>query len=331
MIAKTPLRIFWLCMAFAPGLLLAGVHKCLDGNGKIVYQDKPCQDLTATGLSPALSRLNPEENRPHLLWKLTAEGKSLYLLGALGYGTADMYPLPEAIMDAFAGSNVLVVAAELDAGDEVADQSSITAKGGYTGETGLQDHVKPNTWRRALQLAQSLGIKEEALNAQRPWLAALTLKSAAIKQAGYDEKLSVGNTFVKAAETLKPIVELDPLTEQLKRFDDMADADQEPLLLEALHEADNKNEYFKSLAEAWKKGDPDSVVLTVRRAVDSLPPSQKPSEQWLNSRNEGIANKIDEMAADGRTYFLVVDEKRLVGEKGILAMLQAKGFKAAQL
>ncbi len=331
MISKTPLRILLVSLAVAPGAILAGVHKCMDENNNVVYQDKPCQELTSAGLSPALSRLNPEENRPHLLWKLGAEKKTIYLMASLGYGTADMYPLPEAVMDAFTGSNVLVVANELDAGSEVASQPTIIAKGGYSDGTVLRDHVKPATWQKVLNLAKTLEVGEETLSAQRPWMAALTLKNAALKQAGYDEKLSVGKNFIKAADTLKPIVELDPLDDQVKRFEGMEDAEQEQFLLEALREADNKNEYFKSLAEAWKKGDADSVGLAVRRAVDTLPASQKLPEQWLTSRNEGIANKIDEMAADGRTYFVVVDAKRLVGEKGIIAELLAKGFKATQL
>lgn len=330
MIPTTPTRTLLLCLACAPLAALAGVHKCLDATGKTVYQDRPCQEMTATGLSPALSRLNPEENHPQLLWKLSADNKTLYLLGGLGYGSAEMYPLPEAVMDAFAGSSVLVFGKELDAGDEVASQPAIIAKGAYPSESGLQDHVKPATWRRALELAKSLDIKEEALNAQRPWFAALTLKDAALKQAGYDGALSVGKAFVKAAQTQKPVIELDPVEEQVKRYESMPDAQQEQILLEALQEADAKGEYFKSLAEAWRKGDADSVGMVTRRIEDALPPSQKPSGNWLRARNAGIADKLNELAADGRTYFVVLDARRLVGDQGVLAILQGKGFKATQ-
>jgi uncharacterized protein YbaP (TraB family) len=330
MISTTPTRMLLLCLAFAPAVALAGVHKCLDANGKTVYQDRPCQEMTATGLSPALSRLNPEANHPLLLWKLTAADKTIYLMGGLGYGSPDMYPLPEATMDAFAGSSVLVFGNELDAGGEVAGQPAVVAKGAYGGEPGLQDHVKPATWRRAVELAKSLDIKEEALNVQRPWFAALTLKNAALKQAGYDQSLSVSKAFVKAAEALKPVIELDPPEEQVKRYESMPDAQQEQVLLEALQQAEGKGEYFKSLAEAWGKGDADSVGLVTRRIADALPPSQKPSEEWLRSRNQAMADKLGEMAADGRAYFVVLDVRRLVGDKGVLAMLQGKGFKATQ-
>lgn len=319
-----------LVLALAPGTPWAGVHKCLDQNNKVFYQDKPCQEKTSAGLSPALSRLNPGENRPQLLWQLGSGKKSLYLLGGLGFGTADMYPLPEKLMDAFAGANVLVIVDDLDTAGEAAAQPALIAKGEYKDGTGLEDHVKPGTWRKALELAKSLDIAEDTLNAQRPWLAALNLRGAALKRMGYDEQLATAKSFVKAAETLKPIVEFDPQAEQAKRFDGMADAEQEAFLLEALHEADARNEYFKALDEAWRKGDPESVEFTVRRALVAVPASQKSSEQWLKSRNEALARSLDEMAADGRTYFVVVDARRVVGEAGLLAALEAKGFRATR-
>jgi uncharacterized protein YbaP (TraB family) len=328
---KTPIRVLLLSSSLVSGLALAGVHKCLDENQKIVYQDKPCQELTAAGLSPALSRLNPEENRPHLLWKMSDEQKTVYIMGSLGYGTADMYPLPEAIMDIFSEANVLAIVKELDAGGNAASHAAVMAKGSYSDGSSLSNHVKPATWQRALDLAKTLNVTEEALGAQKPWMAALTLKNAALKQAGYDETLNIAKAFAKAAQAAKPVVEIDGLDEQVEHFNGMPDAEQEQFLLEALHEADNKNEYFSSLIDAWKKGDADSVDLVVRRALDSLPPSQKSLQERLIARNEAIAKKIGEMAADGKIYFMVVDAKCLVGEKGILAMLQSKGFKASQL
>lgn len=318
-------------LAVAPGLLSAGVHKCLDANNKTVYQDKPCQEMTSTGLSPALSRLNPQENRPHLLWKLTTGPKTVYLMAALGYGTADMYPLPEPVMDAFGAANVLVVGKEFDAGEGTASLPTVTAKGSYNDGSSLREHLKPAAWQRALDLAQGLNITEETLAALKPWMAALTLKTAALAQAGFDEKLSVTDTFVKAAQGLKPVVGLDLFDDLFKRVESLPDAEQEAFLLEALHEADNKREYFASLVDAWKKGDGDALDMVLRRTIDSLPASQKSQLEWSQSRNEGITAKIDEMAGDGRVYFVVLDAKRLVGEKGLLAGLKAKGYTASQL
>jgi uncharacterized protein YbaP (TraB family) len=320
-----------LSLVLVPAMAFPGVYKCLDQKNKVFYQDKPCKELTSAGLSPALAKLAPEENRQNLLWKLTTGERTIYLLGSLTYGTADMYPLPESVMDVFSGSNVLVIANELDVGDSAAKSPAATAKGRYADGSTLQNHVKPITWEKTLELAKSLNITEEALAGQKPWMAALSLKNAALKEAGYDEKLSVDKTFVKAAETQKPIIEIDTLENQVTLYDGMPDAEQERLLLRALQEADGKNSYFKSLIEAWKKGDSNAIELALSQISDGLPKSDKALDKLASDRNKAFADKIFEMTADGRIYFIIVDAKHLVGDKGILALLQGKGFRLSQL
>ncbi|MGZ8247837.1 TraB/GumN family protein [Methylomagnum sp.] len=325
-------RLLLLSLSVAPALGQAGVYKCLDANNKVFYQDKPCKELTSTGLPPALAKLAPAENRPMLLWKLTQPNRALYLMGSLNYGAADMYPLPESVMDAFTESKVLVVSKELDAGtDPAAAGGFLVAKGSYTDGSSLSNHIKPVTWQKTVELAKSLNLTEESINSLRPWMAALRLKNAALKQARLDDKLSVDKTFVKAGETLKPILELDPLEERIKHYEALTDAEQEQVLIRALYEADLKNEYFKSLVEAWKKGDADALAYSQRHSSDALPKSEKMLQDKNQAQSEAMAEKVAEMVADGRTYFVILDARRLVGEKGIVALLRAKGFQANQL
>jgi uncharacterized protein YbaP (TraB family) len=320
-----------LSLGLAPALAFPGVYKCLDQNDKVFYQDKPCKELTSAGLSPALAKLAPEENRQHLLWKLSQEGRTLFIQGSLSYGTADMYPLPESVMDTFGGTNVVVIASELDVGESLSKSPSATARGRYVDGSTLQNHVKPVTWERVLELAKSLNITEETLAAQKPWMAALTLKNAALKEAGYDDKMSVDKTFSKAAETQKPIIEIDSVDNQVAAYDALPDTAQEQLLLRALYEADGRNNYFKSLAEAWKKGDSNAVEAVLGEGIDGLPKPDKALETAAADRNKAFADKIYELTGDGRTYFVILDAKHLVGTKGVLALLQGKGFSLTQL
>lgn len=325
-------RLLFIPLCLAPALGQAGVYKCLDANGKVFYQDKPCKELTSAGLPPALAKLAPAESRPMLMWKLTQQNRTLYLMGSLSYGTTDMYPLPEPVMDAFTESKVLVVAREVDAGiDPAAAGGLLESKGSYTDGSNLQSHIKPITWQKTVELAKSFNISEESLNSMRPWLAALKLKNAALKQAGLDDKLSVDKTFIKAGETLKPILELDPLEERIKSYETLTDAEQEQMLIRALYEADNKNGYFKSMVDFWKKGDGDALAYSLNRNAGAVSKSEKLLQDKNQAQSEAMADKVAEMSADGRTYFVIVDAKRLVGDKGIVALLKAKGFNASQL
>jgi uncharacterized protein YbaP (TraB family) len=327
---KSLIHAALLSLAMTSPLALAGVYKCLDENNKIVYQDKACQELKSARVSPALSRLAPESNKALPLWKASADNKTLLLLGSLSYGSGDMFPLPEAIMDTFAGTNVLIIATELDNGAGTT-AASLTSQSNYADGSTLEDHVKPSTWRKVQEAVKKLGVKPETISAEKPWKAALTLKGAALKQAGFDLNLSVDRAVLDAAKTQKPVIQLDPAEDQVKSYDELAADQQEQLLLQALNEADGEQGYFKALADAWQAGDARSVELIVRRSLDSLPNPEALMKQWTEPRNQALVNKLDELAADGRTYFIVVDTRRLVGDNGVLDLLEKKGFTLSQI
>lgn len=316
-----------LALVAVPVSATGGVYKCLDQNQKIFYQDKPCQELTSAGLSPALSKLAPKENRQHLLWKLVRGESTLFLMASLDYGTADMYPLPESVMDVFMGSDVLIVSQELDS----ADAATLGAKGNFSDGSTLEKRVKPATWQKVLDFAKKLNISEEKLAMQKPWMAALTLTHAALKQGGYDEKFSVDKTFTKAAGTLKPIVDLGSLDEYATFTDQLPAIEQEQILIRALHALDRNHDRFRALVEAWKSGDANSFELAAGLIPGPVSRAEADLREKYKVRTEALANAIIKMTGDGRTYFAVVDARRLAGENGLLRILQGKGFNAAQM
>jgi len=44
-----------------------------------------------------------------------------------------------------------------------------------------------------------------------------------------------------------------------------------------------------------------------------------------------MAEKIAELAVDGKIYLVVLEAGHLIGERGLLNLLQSKGFKISQL
>lgn len=318
-------------LTILPTTAFPGVYKCLDTNGKVFYQDKPCRELTSTGLSPALSKLAPQNQERRLLWKVSSGEKAFYIMGALSYGTADMYPPPESVMDIFSSTSALVIVNQLDAGEPILSNPVAVSKGQYAGDTTLEAHIKPAVWERVLTLAKELEVPEEILAAQKPWVAAFTLKNAAIKKANLDEKMSVDKMFVKAVNTQKPIIEIDSVTKQAEMYNAMSDAEQEQILVRALHEADPKNAYFEALVDAWKNGDVNGIENAQRTLSEGLSKTGMSVEGKIGQQNTSLVTKLSEMIEDGRTYFVVVNVQRLTGEKGLIKQLQSKGFTLSQI
>ena len=70
--------------------------------------------------------------------------------------------------------------------------------------------------------------------------------------------------------------------------------------------------------------------LIVRQSFDPGQIGSKLYKTFLIDRNERMANRLVDLANDGRTYFVVIGADHLGGEKGILKLLGQKGFTVTQ-
>ena len=328
-IALFLLPLIFLLLVFSSAK--AGLYKCTDANNRVFYQDKACQELTAAKLSTQLSQLGEKSDNRYFLWKANGTKGVVYLLGSLHFGTPDMYPLPERITDTFAAADALVVEANIQNQSTGEAAQKLIDKGIYADGSTLEDHLKPATWQKLIGIAKNLGVSEETLRPQKPWLAALTLTGQALKQAGFSEDLGVDQAFIKEAGSKKPILEMESVDEQIRLFDEFSPQEQEQMLLGSLQELARGPEIFTNIAMAWKKGDADTIDLITRQSFDAGPVAEKIFKTLFTDRNIAMVNKFDELLADGRTYFVVIGAGHLAGEQGILKLLEAKGYKISQL
>ncbi|BBA34539.1 hypothetical protein sS8_2588 [Methylocaldum marinum] len=313
-----------------PVSVFADVYKCLDQQNKVLYQDRPCQKLTSAQLPPGLTERVPHDDKPPFLWKATSAGGTVYLMGALPYGANAVYPLSDTITEALSGADVLVVGADLRALTQ-AELLPIAANlGTYSDNSKLRDHVKSATWERVDKAINALGIAEDAILAQKPWMAALSLMNRAAKQAGYTQELSIDKRLVKDTQMQKPVLQLDSVEEQAKLLEGLTDNEQEQLLLQSLTVVERGDDYFKTLADAWMKGDTSTVEQITRRRFETVPESDKIFKLLLVDRGGAMAEKIAELAADGRTYFIVLEVGYLVGEHGLPNLLRSRGFEISR-
>lgn len=309
---------------------MAGLYKCVDKQSRTFYQDKPCQEMAVAKLPNSLSKMSGHEESSAFFWKATGGKGTLYLLGTLHFGVKSMYPLPQLVNTAFNNSNVLMVEANINNLNikEIADL--VQQQGRYSDDGKLEDHIKSLTWNKTLEAAAKLGITEDSLHSTKPWLAALILTNQKLVQEGYVADLGVDISFVQQAQGKKPVMELENVQDQINLFNQFSDQEQEQMLLHTLSELNKGPEFDQSILNAWKIGDAEEMDLIVRQSFDSGQLSTKLFKLFIVDRSERMANRLADLANDGRTYFVVVGSAHLGGEKGILKLLEQKGFKITQ-
>jgi hypothetical protein len=267
-------------------------------------------------------------------WKVTSPGAgaTTYLLGSVHFGDESMYPLAQVIRDAFAASDALVVEINSLDLDPLSAAALFAEKGMYNMDgSKLQSEIQTGTWQSLLAAAERYGLTPELLQLQRPWLVALSLSALEFKRAGFSESLGVDQHFLRQAQGVKPILELESLSEQIGIFESFSSVEQEAFLIQTLADLERGATYLRELLGAWQAGDAQGLNSLINESFQSSPFDQRVYQMLFVNRNLAMTRKIEDMMSSGQTHFVVVGAGHLVGEQGIVQMMRQKGYAVEQL
>lgn len=261
-------------------------------------------------------------------WQVTSQnnGGSVYLLGSIHFADKSFYPLRSEIENAFKRSDALVVELNIGAVDGNVYNRIVAEKGKFKDGKTIQDVLSKETWLQLQQRLKQLKLSYDAVKHYRPGILVLTLTSVQVMQMGFDPQLGIDMHFLsQAAQQKKDILELETLEQQLDLFLNIPDADL--LLKEALYSMDESEQVMADMIHYWKTGDTKQMnKILFEEAIREYPEFAKIYEQLFYKRNRQMAEKIDAMAKKGGRYFVVVGAGHLLGARGVVRLLEARGY-----
>lgn len=309
----------------APLLALAG---CASAPAHDRWPDAAPEPASPTADPSPLGGGAPSAFRP-LFFEVKAPGAvhPLHLLGSIHVLDQKELPWAREIDRAFDAAEVLAIEADPRSADGAA---LVTRLGLLPPEQRLEDRVAPEVWDRARRAAEAHGHAAEALARLRPWLAALLLSGLTFAKLGYSEELGVERHFIQRAAGEKSLLELEGMEVQLRLFDSMGrDVEEAMLDAAARPEAELRAE-LEQLVGAWKRGDGAALEAAFMEPARASPALRRFNERLFYERNASMADSIARLAAGARRVFVVVGAGHLVGERGIPALLAARGFSVEQ-
>jgi len=324
------------------------IFKCRDAMGRVAFQDHPCHRAdkeerlilapshasdTTTGTEPALATaIQPEKGQADsksFAWKLSKGKRQGYLMGSIHFGKASMYPLPLTLLNAFKGSDALVVEANVVDADASTMVHTMMSAGVYSDGTTLKEVLGAELWGELGVTSTALGISVSMLEGMKPWFASMTLTAMALNGIGLDESLGIDRHFLEMAKAQhKPIRELESVQQQLALLSGLPQKIQIAMLKQTLKDVAVADAYFDRMLKAWQSGD---VLALNRLFVDEGLKSDELNRLLNTDRNITMAKKVDEMLIKGCHCFVVVGAGHLGGEAGMIKLLQAKGYEVEQL
>ncbi|MCU6794951.1 TraB/GumN family protein [Paenibacillus sp. WQ 127069] len=263
------------------------------------------------------------------LWKVENKGNTVYMLGSLHYVLEGMYPLRPEIENALQAAHYLGVEVDLSKVAPEELQKQVLDLGVYKDGTTLKDHISADTYNKAAALLQANGMPENSFDNFKPWFVQQNILGIIVGKEGYQSEIGIDQYLIdKANKAKKPVISLESIDSQFNTNNNYSDSLQEKLLLDTLDPASGVTlspkggiDYF---ADIWKKGDYNAL----HEYTNSSDWDAEYHEALLTDRNVEMAEKIKGyLNSDNKeTYMVVVGMLHMLGDQGVVPLLEKKGF-----
>jgi hypothetical protein len=292
-----------------------------------------------TGPEPTVPGPNlsePPASTP-LLWLVTAPGgQTMYLFGSIHVADAALYPLPDAVMDAFFRCDYLAVEVDMIAFSQdmravIALNTAMT----YTDGSTIADEIGEELYEKVTDVMaglgaelRSMGLTIELLNMLRPFFWYQLLTAITTERAGLSGEYGLDMFFLtEAYERGMEILEIESMEMQLEIFLNFS----QPLtnaLLESYLEIDEAVAALEELYGLWKLGDRNALEAHFDADTDDLSPELTAEfiDALMTQRDIGMVAAAEQFMAEGKKVFYVVGLFHMVGDNGIIEQLIAKGY-----
>jgi uncharacterized protein YbaP (TraB family) len=284
--------------------------------------------LLATGAAHA------QGERRGFLFEIRKGSQSSLLFGTIHVGRPDFYPLPPSRMSHLSRFDALVIEADITDLARAATAMQKHAMYG-PGEDGLDKRLPADTLKRAEAVLAGHGIDPRPMMRLKPWMLGSVLALFEAAQAGYLQGLAVESHLAGLAKAgNRPILEFEGVEQQFALFETAPWSTQVAFLDEALKAVESKaaRREINRIVEAWATANrPELERLLAEMQAQTTPGARFTVDTILFGRHPAMVRRIETLMADGRNYLFAVGSLHLVGPRGLVEMLRARGFTVNEL
>lgn len=269
-------------------------------------------------------------NQKSFLWKVQSSRSTVYLLGSIHFLKEDVYPLNQAIENAYESSDTLVVEANINELGNL-DLKMLADRAFYKTNDDIEKHVSPETYRLIEKERKTLGMPAEIIRMQKPWFLALSFQAMELVRLGYDPQHGVDYHFLRRAQGKKTILELESLDEQLGLLSAFSDKEQEQFLLYTLRTLSSMDSQVGSMVRAWTSGDAQAMESIISDAAVHDASITPVIRKLFDERNVKMTSRIEGYLNSNGRHFVIVGAGHLVGKRGLVELIKSKGYVVEQL
>ena len=257
--------------------------------------------------------------------RFEGEHASVVLLGSVHMAYPALYPLREAIEQAFVAADTVVVEVDIRDRNALRIQQLFLEAGTLPPGQRLRDRLSADTLSALESYLAARGLPMAAFGRLQPGLVVVTLSTLRLVELGLDPELGVEQHFLGRLRPGQTVLELESAEQQVALLLDFPDADR--LLAQSLQQLEQAESLIDPLYRAWLAGDLDELDRLLLREERAANPEFEPVyEKLYDRRNIAMAERLQALLREEGNYFVIVGMGHLVGDKGIIRLLADAGF-----
>lgn len=264
------------------------------------------------------------------LWQVAQGQGKVYLLGSFHLLPKNYHWYEGIIKQSFDSSEELVMEAKMTPESIAEIQAMVIKNGFFTTGDNLQNHLDLIHYNKMLTQAKKLmGMDEAIARKVKPWFMALQISIISIISSGMDPESGVDKYLERlAGQDKKPISGLETPQQSMNALIKHPMSVQMAMLVDTLDKLEDFKSYINSYLEAWASGDADRMEKTIIRDMAQQPAMYK---ALIVDRNKNWMPAIERHINGDKTIFIVVGMAHLVGQDGIVRMLESGGYKVDKI
>lgn len=280
----------------------------------------------AVAQQPAV--VSPEPDTPTSLWAAESDSLTLYLLGSVHLLRESDFPLDPRFDRAFDESEMVLFETAVDSLHDAAVAARMLEVAMLPQGKTLDELVSEETFARTEAAAIRLGLDPGALLSLKPTFAAMMLAILDLERIGVSESGIDEYFHERATKRGVPIDYFETVDEQLDLLFDVTPEFDAQFLDLTLDQIDSTEAQWNELMEAWRHGDDESLNELLNAYTEQVPGLH---ERLITQRNRAWVERLGGWLQRDRDMLIVVGAAHLVGENGLVRLLEERGFRVRQL
>ena len=258
------------------------------------------------------------------VWKISNDGKQLFIGGTIHVLSEDDYPLPVEFEQAYEQSEIIVFETDMQNLDSPEVQQAMINAVTYKDDRNLQQDLSEETYQLLGSYLTNLGIPETALNSFKPGMVAVTITVIELQRLGISAEGVDAYFSGKAVTDDKALGQLETIEEQISFIAAMGEGKEDELILSTLKDVEQLSGMMEGIVVSWRSGNTEDLEkLFISELKQEFP---KIYLDLIVKRNNAWFPQIEKMASNDTVEFILVGAAHLVGQDGILARFSAKGY-----